>query len=175
MDASRELKALKSNEMSVSKILDILNTEADEIDKKKYLVKILNLVNTIEKMIDDGDFEKHNVHAMSIRQEYFKTKIGYLLQYRLKNINGKELKITLSSRQGELVKKLNPEIDRVWKLKLDNLGSIYDEEMEFVLQPGIRGELLKGLLSEELQSSLTFSELQIDMPINENLNKRMKL
>ena len=175
MDASRELKALNSKEMNLSQILNILNNEADEIDKKKYLVKILNLINTIEKMVDDGDFEKYKVHALSIRQEYSKNSMGYLFQYRLMTIDGKELKNTLSSRQGELVKKLKPEFDRVWKLKLENIGSIYDEELQIVLKPNIKADLIKGLLSEELQNVLAYSELQVDIPVNETPSKRMKL
>jgi hypothetical protein len=175
MDASRELKALNSNELSISQILNVLNNEAEEIDMKKYLVKILNLVNKIEEMIAEGDFKRHNIHSICIRQEYSKTNIGYLLQYRLRNNEGSELKTTLSSKQGEIVKKLKPEFDRLWKIKLGNVGSIYDEELELVLKPGIKDNLLKGLLSEELQASLAYSELQSDMPVNDTPNKRMKL
>jgi predicted house-cleaning noncanonical NTP pyrophosphatase (MazG superfamily) len=175
MDASRELKALNSNEMTVEQILNKLQNEAEEIAQKKYLVKVLKLLNTIEKMIVDGDFEKHNVYSLCINQEYSKTNIGYLLKYRLKNSDGKELKNTLSSKQGEIVGKLKPDFDRIWKIQLSNVGSIYDEELEIVLKPGVKNELLKGLLSEELQKSLTYSELQADIPLNDTQNKRMKL
>jgi mRNA-degrading endonuclease RelE of RelBE toxin-antitoxin system len=175
MDASREIKALNSKEMDIDRIIGLLTEEENTISRKKYLIKVLSLVNKIEEMINEGDFKHHNIHSICVSQEFSKKNVGYLLKYEIKDKEGKELQRTLSSKNCEVIKKLQPEFDRIWKLKLSDVGLIYDEPVELILKPGIKNELLKALLSEEIQNSFAYSELQSEIPLNEPSQKKIKL
>lgn len=175
MDASREVNALKPNEIGINKIISLLEQEEKEIQQKKYLVKILSLINTIEQMVQEGDFIKYNIQSIVVGQEFSSKLTKYLMYYKLKDGDGKELKTTLSSKHGEVVQKLKPEVDRIWRLNLTDVGSIYEDAIEIELKPGIKDNLIKALLSDELQASLSYSELQSDVSINETTQKRMKI
>jgi hypothetical protein len=174
MDASKEIKALNSKEMTTDRIIGILNAEEEEISKKKYLIKVLSLINKIEEMIADGDCANNNIHSICLSYEY-KSNIGHLLKYQIKDKEGTELNSILSSKNYEVFKKIQLEFNRIVKLKLSDVGLIYDEAIELILKPGIKHELIKALLSEEIQNSLAYSELQSEITINESSQKRMKL
>jgi hypothetical protein len=182
INAINEIKAIRQQTMNVKNIVADLNKQAEEIDKKKHLIKAIALSSHIQELVNSGEFKKNNISSISIEREWKKS--GFNLIYILKNEQGHKLGNNVSnSDYGQLIFKLNDLFslfdnhnDRYIN---DTLIYRYVSDKFIPLSANIDSKILNLLLNKDLVKAVEYADLNIDLEDksanNEITGKKVKL
>jgi hypothetical protein len=182
IDAIKEIKAIRQQGANVKNIVDELTKQAEEIDKKKHLIKAISLSDNIKELVNLGEFEKNGIASISIEREWFKS--GFKLIYTLKNEHGYKLGNNVSdSDYGRLIFKLNDLFslfdNHNEKYVNDTLIYRYVNDKFIPLSSNIDNKILNLLLNKDLLKAVDYVDLHIDLDKktthNCNTVKKVKL
>jgi hypothetical protein len=174
MDIIKELKNLKTDKNGLNQIIQNIEFEKEELNKKLYLLIVINLAERLEEFISTDLFKSSKISYIEIIPSFdnFNEKNFY--------INSRFLKEDKTAFQGKI---LND--DRI----LENLHTMFKEvsEVSFNLvnpkvikndqilkfELGIGEKILDIFLSDDLKAIYQYNQMQIELPDN-NKEKLVK-
>jgi hypothetical protein len=168
MDIIKELKLLNKN-TNINKLVDDAMEQRKIWDQKAHILKVINLVREIEKLVAGKIFEQDEIFMINMASygSGSSNHIGIILlssQFdMLKNPKKKEYHNFFSS------------LSKLADFDIKNTPGAFDAYIK--LDKSIDEQIYKILLSKELRSILDYSQEQLSINDNEqeNQHKRPKL
>jgi hypothetical protein len=175
MDITKELKELNSTDNFGNKILQELEVQQDEFNKKLYLIQMLSAAKEIESMVNEGFFKLNNIDwlYMNIYESKFEKKFHKITM----RVGGENF--IKDSHEQEFynlkIKKIFKNIEEI-NLKLVNEELLINHEFYLDLIPGVEQKILDLFLSDELKKVLEYNQMQLELSNNnDSNNKKLKL
>lgn len=174
MDFAKEIAEIKARTGNSYTIVNTLEEQKNEIDKKIYMVNVVSVACEIQDMINNGEFSKFNVDKLSL---FYGNDLDYgnVLRYKLLD-NNKEIKKT-SAHIDDLTEKLNEILDGVSGFEIEHVSSqLKDDDSVYLnLNMTFEDKFIQLMLSKELYTILEHAELQNTLTTNEVAAKKPKM
>jgi hypothetical protein len=175
MDIRKELKKLNYNTKSIKDIVDDINfqhrelvKQQQELNKKKYLIQLIDIANKMEEAIEDLKFlviqDLEWLEISCIESEY-----------------GHKVVFWLIDKDGEYISKKVPEQENFVKMLFEKIEDFNADfineknlcgECKLELKCGIGEKLLNFFLSDELRKVLDYNKINLELPNNNEPNKK---
>jgi hypothetical protein len=167
MDIIEELNILKTSGYKDS--FDYAMKKKEILDKKLHVIKVVNVVNQIENVINEGFFKENEVDSIKIEVCYNNQHYYYFSMHQgKKEVNFKDH----TDNDVEPVERIKNAFDELNGLDLDYIGKVFNEPI-FLDSNNLRNTILGILLSKELKTALDFSEMQCELSTN-SVKKNLK-
>jgi len=175
MEVATAINEINKGTMNTDEILEPLELEKFELEKKIHLIKFTSLFNKFSELINNGDFQKKNIKTLYLgcrKYDNISEESGHYLSYLFKdtnenNLNGSDYKYIYDI--------FDVEFKRFKNVNKSLLGLINEYNLNIVFNQSFKQNLSKSLLSKELQSALMYSELQNEINNNEATTAKIKL
>ncbi len=170
MDIIQELRLIK--EKDYEQVYDQTMEQIDIFKKKLHLIKVVKLVNEIEKSFSDDSLKKLGVVSLVFKQNH-KEHYYYTLE-AFDEDDSIVQRITVSGLTRPAFQGISNSLTDL--SGFDNQHTGKDKSVTLILgQDNVREKLLGMLLSSELKKILDYSEMQLEIINNELTENSKKL
>lgn len=162
MDLIKELKSINKN-VNINRLIDDAMEKRKIWDQKSHILKVINFIKEIEKLVENKVFESDNIALINMASYGSNTSnhIGIILLSSkfdmLKNPKKKEYKQFFNV------------LSSLADFDIKNTKGPFDAYIN--LQKDIKSQIYNILLSNELRSILDYSEDQLNMTVNGQSNQ----
>lgn len=181
MDLIKELEKLEVGNVSHDALVEQLEEEKANLDKKAYIVALLHTAKRVEEYVGSRNFAALNIKGFKLEcyideDDYHSMKLHF---YRPDG--GIILPLTmrqeypgLTARLDEIFNNGNP---KYWMIKTEYLNEDFIESQShnIDLVKGAGEKVLSVLLNKELKNVLDYSRMQVDLPTNDSNSKKLKI
>lgn len=171
MDIINELK-LGNLETNFQDAMNYIEEQKELLEKKSHIFKVIRLANMIEKLNKDGLFSSHKITSINMCHYY-------------NNFNGNYIRFEFFNDEQEVESRIDgkyiePYIETTEYFdNLDGFDEKYisneDFETEITLKGNIKKQIFSVLLSQELQTILDYSEMQIELENKKTIDVSKKI
>jgi GTPase Era involved in 16S rRNA processing len=173
MNLMNEIQTIRESGDAKS-VVKILREQKKELEKKLFIVQILQMANHAHKLYEERVFEDNKLHLFEISW-YVEDGVGNAFNYQFKSKSDEIIYMTVSNGR-----KLTPLVDPLLALMNFNEDFISDEfknDNKCVLEvdENIREKILNILLSKELKKQLEYNELQLDISHKSTKDRKSKI
>jgi hypothetical protein len=170
MDLINELELM--NTKGIDGAINQVKEQKDLWDKKLHVLNALNLINALEELAKENFFEKHGIAQMRLYTIIHYS--GTSIKFGMFDDNSKQLQITDEEANTIIYEQLERLFCEFDGFNSHNIKGDFDIFLN--AKGNIRKNILDNILSEELQKTLKYSEMQMDIPQKEeSINKRPKI
>jgi hypothetical protein len=174
MDIIKELK-LGSIENNFVDSLSYIEEQQNLWNKKSHIFKVISLINRLEQVKNDGLFDEHEIEFIEILHKY-NSPNGNFIKFNFFNADKEEVASLNHGVYNEVYNKLVSYFDALDGFNEEYIGK-RDFELNVNLNKNIKEQILSVLLSQELKTVVEFSQMQIELEHNSNvdLSKKPKI
>jgi hypothetical protein len=171
MDIKKELMELSSSDNFGDKILENMEYEKQEFNKKLYLVQMLSTAKKLDRIIEVGVFQNNDID--SFRVNVFGTTLKKKFHKIMFNCTGEDF-ITDSHEREFFNIKLKEVFNNIEEIDLSLVSEKMINKPEFYLdlEQGIGQKILDLFLSDELKKVLEYNNMQLELPSNNEINNK---
>lgn len=175
MDFAKEIAEIKARTGNSYTMVNSLEEQKNEIDKKIYMVNVVSVACEIQDMINNGDFSHFNVDKLNLSYTN-DTDYGNILRYQFLDKNDQKIKKSLADIY-QLTDNLDEKFEGVsgFELEHTNIQLKNDDLINLSLNDTFEDKFIQLMLSKELYAILEHAELQNTLPTNELSAKKPKM
>lgn len=169
MDIINELKKLSLEDSNTKQILKNMN---DEMEKKLHILRVFEFAHAIDSLAKDKKYQKY-LKIIKVFNNTYQSRP--LMMIFLDHHDNDVLRYSINVMQ-ELVE-LKPLIENIVKSKIEytNCDIPVGKFISIDFKKGMKDEILKYFLSDELKTILDYSQMQIDLDEKSNTQKKLKI
>lgn len=175
MEFAKEIAEIKARTGNSYNIVNSLEEQKNEIDKKIYMVNVVSVACEIQDMINNGEFSNFNVDKLNLSYAN-DTDYGNILRYQLLDKNNQKIKKSLADIY-QLTDSLDEKFEGVSGFELEHTSiQLKDNDsIDLSLNDTFEDKFIQLMLSKELYAILEHAELQNTLPSNEVTTKKPKM
>lgn len=180
MDLEKEFKQMGSTPQEIKEVVYSLVREKKEIEKKIHLFKVLSCAKEIAQFSQSQDLESHNISAISFRHYKDYESSGNNLMFDLLNLSSQEIDYdVMNEKQSDILGQY---------MGILSANGLYGFDPEFIneefkediqlpvsLLNNTEEKILELFLSKELKTALKFQQMQNELPMNDEVSKKLKI
>jgi hypothetical protein len=176
MDLTKEFDDIQKGKRNPQKILDVLFVEHQELMKKMHIFKSLLISEGIKEMIEANSFHKDDIFAIQIFR-YQDDNYSESIKFRVYDLKDKPIEYGgYYGERNNTIGKLLDLFSQIEDFETDNISSDLKSGYHYIeLSQGSHEEILKLLLSEELQTMVDYNKMQLDLSCNGTTPKKLKV
>jgi hypothetical protein len=181
MDLIKELEKLKNGNISHQSLVDQLEQEKEDLEKKKYMVALLHTAKQVEEYVNLRNFATLNIKGFLL-ECYIDEDFYHSIRIHFYRPDGEIIHPSsmrkeypgLTARLDEILHGGDP---KYWLVKTEYLNEDFIEKRshDIDLAKGAGEKVLDALLNKELKNILDYSRMQVDLPTNELNSKKLKM
>jgi hypothetical protein len=171
MDLTKEFKTMQ-NDGNSKNIVAQLREKQIEIEKKIFIVQIVDMANYAQKLYEEKVFQENKIHLFEVSWN-FEDGVGNAFDYRFKDEANENI-IYLTVKNAN---KLSPMLNCLTSLmgfNDDFLSEGFNHYQKNLLEinKNIKEKILNLFLSEELKKIVEYNELELNIDKKEQLTKQ---
>jgi hypothetical protein len=181
MDLIKELDKLENGNISHQTLVEQLEQEKEDLEKKKYMVALLHTAKRVEEYVCLRNFNKLNIRGFQLECAIDDDNCHSLRIHFYRPDGEIILPITMREEYPGLSARLHEVFDvgniKYWFIKTEYLNEDFIEagSHDIDLVKGAGEKVLSALLSKELKNILDYSRMQVDLPTNDINSKKLKV